>query len=214
MLAPAKPRGAACPADYVIFARGIPRHKAAGEGSKPLPGTPRSINNRRYAPVAQLDRALPSEGRGREFESRRVRHFFCSVALVGSSRERRSPLRESRQGRPFGNSSGACAPVKRRGGSTRAHAMRPTGRRCATRNSRHVLIKESAPPSLRVLDKAANVSYTYFSSSKLSASRPTRCRGSGEEKFHLKTAKTVKTVTLCCRSAQRPEARETREIAS
>ena len=28
------------------------------------------------APVAQLDRALPSEGRGREFESRRVRHFF------------------------------------------------------------------------------------------------------------------------------------------
>src|SRR5882757_8217868 len=26
------------------------------------------------APVAQLDRALPSEGRGREFESRRVRH--------------------------------------------------------------------------------------------------------------------------------------------
>ena len=27
-------------------------------------------------PVAQLDRALPSEGRGREFESRRVRHNF------------------------------------------------------------------------------------------------------------------------------------------
>ena len=27
------------------------------------------------APVAQLDRALPSEGRGREFESRRVRQF-------------------------------------------------------------------------------------------------------------------------------------------
>jgi hypothetical protein len=27
------------------------------------------------APVAQLDRALPSEGRGREFESRRARHF-------------------------------------------------------------------------------------------------------------------------------------------
>src|SRR5262245_32360554 len=26
------------------------------------------------APVAQLDRALPSEGRGREFESRRARH--------------------------------------------------------------------------------------------------------------------------------------------
>ena len=31
------------------------------------------------APVAQLDRALPSEGRGREFESRRVRQFFQRV---------------------------------------------------------------------------------------------------------------------------------------
>ncbi len=27
------------------------------------------------APVAQLDRALPSEGRGQRFESSRVRHF-------------------------------------------------------------------------------------------------------------------------------------------
>ena len=39
---------------------------------------PRS--NPRYAgvagPVAQLDRALPSEGKGRAFESRRVRHFY------------------------------------------------------------------------------------------------------------------------------------------
>jgi hypothetical protein len=31
--------------------------------------------DRAQAPVAQLDRALPSEGRGREFESRRVRQF-------------------------------------------------------------------------------------------------------------------------------------------
>jgi hypothetical protein len=28
-----------------------------------------------YAPVAQLDRALPSEGRGQGFESLRVRHL-------------------------------------------------------------------------------------------------------------------------------------------
>lgn len=27
------------------------------------------------APVAQLDRALPSEGRGQRFESSRVRHY-------------------------------------------------------------------------------------------------------------------------------------------
>lgn len=32
---------------------------------------------RQRAPVAQLDRALASGARGRGFESRRVRHFFC-----------------------------------------------------------------------------------------------------------------------------------------
>src|SRR3954470_11540551 len=32
------------------------------------------------APVAQLDRALPSEGRGQKFESSRARHFaFCTL---------------------------------------------------------------------------------------------------------------------------------------
>ena len=30
--------------------------------------------NERHAPVAQLDRALPSEGKGHTFESCRVRH--------------------------------------------------------------------------------------------------------------------------------------------
>src|SRR5438105_3745139 len=33
-------------------------------------------------PVAQLDRALPSEGRGRRFESFRVRHFFWDQKLA------------------------------------------------------------------------------------------------------------------------------------
>jgi hypothetical protein len=33
------------------------------------------------APVAQLDRALPSEGRGREFESRRVRHTLPIIRV-------------------------------------------------------------------------------------------------------------------------------------
>jgi hypothetical protein len=37
--------------------------------------SPRSSTPLR-APVAQLDRALPSEGRGREFESRRVRQYY------------------------------------------------------------------------------------------------------------------------------------------
>ena len=41
----------------------------------------------RYAsqagPVAQLDRALPSEGKGRTFESSRVRQFFQSVSWCG-----------------------------------------------------------------------------------------------------------------------------------
>ncbi len=31
------------------------------------------------APVAQLDRALPSEGRGQRFESSRVRQFFNNL---------------------------------------------------------------------------------------------------------------------------------------
>src|SRR6185436_11441750 len=37
---------------------------------RPLP-----VRGRPDAPVAQLDRALPSEGKGREFESRRVRQL-------------------------------------------------------------------------------------------------------------------------------------------
>ena len=34
----------------------------------------------RIAPVAQLDRALPSEGRGHRFESCRVRHYINDLA--------------------------------------------------------------------------------------------------------------------------------------
>ncbi len=33
-------------------------------------------SQKRKGPVAQLDRALPSEGRGQRFESSRDRHFF------------------------------------------------------------------------------------------------------------------------------------------
>src|SRR4051812_40522478 len=33
------------------------------------------------APVAQLDRALPSEGKGRTFESSRVRHIFQYITV-------------------------------------------------------------------------------------------------------------------------------------
>jgi hypothetical protein len=41
---------------------------------RPLPRVRRSGIESRQAPVAQLDRALPSEGKGRVFESRRARH--------------------------------------------------------------------------------------------------------------------------------------------
>src|SRR2546428_4199994 len=44
--------------------------------SLPLPRGERSANDLFSAPVAQLDRALPSEGRGRRFESSRARHLF------------------------------------------------------------------------------------------------------------------------------------------
>ena len=36
----------------------------------------RNSMHRKQAPVAQLDRALPSEGRGQRFESSRVRQLF------------------------------------------------------------------------------------------------------------------------------------------
>ena len=39
-----------------------------------------TANRRLYAPVAQLDRALPSEGRGHKFESCRVRHKINDLA--------------------------------------------------------------------------------------------------------------------------------------
>ena len=35
-----------------------------------------------HAPVAQLDRVLPSEGRGRGFESRRAHHFFVMPPML------------------------------------------------------------------------------------------------------------------------------------
>ena len=39
------------------------------------------------APLAQLDRALPSEGRGQRFESSRVRHIFFNFGLFASGIE-------------------------------------------------------------------------------------------------------------------------------
>ena len=41
-----------------------------------LPRPAQSSNSTGVAPVAQLDRALPSEGRGQRFESFRARHFI------------------------------------------------------------------------------------------------------------------------------------------
>jgi hypothetical protein len=40
------------------------------------------VNSRRHAPVAQLDRVLPSEGRGRTFESSRARQATPSDLMV------------------------------------------------------------------------------------------------------------------------------------
>ena len=47
-------------------------------------------------PVAQLDRALPSEGRGRTFESCRVRQIFLIERLVSVCRRRSSLPRSKR----------------------------------------------------------------------------------------------------------------------
>ena len=43
---------------------------------RPLPAASQSAKWGLEAPVAQLDRALPSEGKGHTFESCRVRHIF------------------------------------------------------------------------------------------------------------------------------------------
>ena len=53
--------------------------------SLPLPRGERSANDLFSAPVAQLDRALPSEGRGRRFDSSRARHFLltCFPGICG-----------------------------------------------------------------------------------------------------------------------------------
>ena len=53
-----------------------------------------------HAPVAQLDRALPSEGRGHKFESCRARHFGTEL------RARRPAVLRSKR-RPIGPSSDA-----------------------------------------------------------------------------------------------------------
>src|SRR6476660_4534214 len=54
--------------------------KRAKQGPLPLADVS-SIEDLR-APVAQLDRALPSEGKGRTFESSRARHFANCGALL------------------------------------------------------------------------------------------------------------------------------------
>jgi hypothetical protein len=43
-------------------------------------GSANRLNEAGEAPVAQLDRALPSEGKGHTFESCRVRHIFLNMA--------------------------------------------------------------------------------------------------------------------------------------
>ena len=54
--------------------------------SQTMIATGHSLAYRRSAaPVAQLDRALPSEGRGQRFESSRVRHEYSTIQTVCGS---------------------------------------------------------------------------------------------------------------------------------
>ena len=43
---------------------------------------PERVSGYHFAPVAQSDRALPSEGRGREFDSLRARQLLLRAALA------------------------------------------------------------------------------------------------------------------------------------
>jgi hypothetical protein len=56
------------------------RNLLAPDAVRLYPILPWVVPDHEPAPVAQLDRALPSEGRGREFESRRVRHVQSFVS--------------------------------------------------------------------------------------------------------------------------------------
>src|SRR5271154_5920030 len=61
-------------------------------------------NKIRYAPVAQLDRALPSEGRGHKFESCRVRQIFqrdTRNGRLGWVRPLRMPRLSKRRATPI-----------------------------------------------------------------------------------------------------------------
>ena len=62
----------------------------AGKNAIPLiwlfTDAPLAVYKNKYqAPVAQLDRALPSEGRGQRFESSRVRHLPCKTSLISEA---------------------------------------------------------------------------------------------------------------------------------
>src|SRR5579862_3930832 len=67
--------------------------KVTSPKSRRLPrGRSRAIAGARDAPVAQLDRVLPSEGRGHRFESCRVRQFsLASEARLGKLSASSSP---------------------------------------------------------------------------------------------------------------------------
>jgi hypothetical protein len=54
---------------------GAPSNRAAPFSARPLPISGQSAKSGLNAPVAQLDRALPSEGKGHTFESCRVRQI-------------------------------------------------------------------------------------------------------------------------------------------
>jgi hypothetical protein len=93
-----------------------------------------------HAPVAQLDRALPSEGKGHTFESCRVRHLGKNWArqnppLLRSKRRRAcaavrfsspGPAHSYEQANKF--SAGVC-PVEGHGRECRARAKPPSRRR-------------------------------------------------------------------------------------
>ena len=68
------------------------------------------------APVAQLDRALPSEGRSREFESRRARHEIKGLAELNFSVSRECPGEKPARS---SLSAPVASPMARRGYSRR-----------------------------------------------------------------------------------------------
>src|SRR5262249_52911213 len=117
------------PANRLAIAFAALRAAAAEKGPRTTPLSRPSRNCRPggdrlmtylRAPLAQLDRALPSEGRGREFESRRARQRKTPSISRAAAIQRRRGAERAREGN---DQIGWPVMPSRNAGTDRCHAI-------------------------------------------------------------------------------------------